>query len=324
MEENSPTYPTTKQPPPPIPPSMANDQHKIPGHQFPRFVSKKLAVVILILIAIIFASGIAYQYFEQQKLKAITDFESCAAAGNPIAESYPATCRDGNDNVYTQKLSDEEKEKLDLQSSIADWETYTNTKFGFTFKYPNDMNSDCWGNFEHCTFDRFTGPGRGPENFIWFQLIPLSPKARSGEYYNGNDIDSFLEDENSIVNTNPKFPDLAKYFTYTRLKDKKIDSFNAMVFENNSPWESKSGTVERRNIFIKGDYIYVIGAYTESDDISLKLFDQILSTFKFTDSITTLPVNNDVACAQDARECPDGSWVGRTGPECKFVCPISD
>ena len=29
-----------------------------------------------------------------------------------------------------------------------------------------------------------------------------------------------------------------------------------------------------------------------------------------------------VACAMDAMECPDGSWVGRTGPNCEFAeCP---
>lgn len=28
-----------------------------------------------------------------------------------------------------------------------------------------------------------------------------------------------------------------------------------------------------------------------------------------------------VACTMDARMCPDGSWVGRTGPNCQFVCP---
>lgn len=26
-------------------------------------------------------------------------------------------------------------------------------------------------------------------------------------------------------------------------------------------------------------------------------------------------------CTADARQCPDGSWVGRTGPNCEFVCP---
>ena len=34
-------------------------------------------------------------------------------------------------------------------------------------------------------------------------------------------------------------------------------------------------------------------------------------------SISTLPV----ACTMDAKICPDGSYVGRSGPDCKFVCP---
>lgn len=30
-----------------------------------------------------------------------------------------------------------------------------------------------------------------------------------------------------------------------------------------------------------------------------------------------------VACTMEARLCPDGSYVGRTGPNCEFsVCPI--
>lgn len=27
-------------------------------------------------------------------------------------------------------------------------------------------------------------------------------------------------------------------------------------------------------------------------------------------------------CTADAMECSDGSWVGRSGPNCQFVCPI--
>ena len=30
-----------------------------------------------------------------------------------------------------------------------------------------------------------------------------------------------------------------------------------------------------------------------------------------------------VACTADAMLCPDGSYVGRTGPNCQFVCPIN-
>lgn len=28
-----------------------------------------------------------------------------------------------------------------------------------------------------------------------------------------------------------------------------------------------------------------------------------------------------VMCTMDAKQCSDGSWVGRTGPNCEFVCP---
>lgn len=28
-----------------------------------------------------------------------------------------------------------------------------------------------------------------------------------------------------------------------------------------------------------------------------------------------------LACTADAKQCPDGSYVGRTGPKCEFICP---
>ncbi len=31
-----------------------------------------------------------------------------------------------------------------------------------------------------------------------------------------------------------------------------------------------------------------------------------------------------VACTMDAMQCPDGSYVGRTGPDCTFSCPTTD
>lgn len=30
---------------------------------------------------------------------------------------------------------------------------------------------------------------------------------------------------------------------------------------------------------------------------------------------------NMTICTADARQCPDGTYVGRTGPNCQFVCP---
>lgn len=35
---------------------------------------------------------------------------------------------------------------------------------------------------------------------------------------------------------------------------------------------------------------------------------------------TPLP-QEPVFCTADAFQCPDGTFVGRTGPNCEFVCP---
>jgi len=32
------------------------------------------------------------------------------------------------------------------------------------------------------------------------------------------------------------------------------------------------------------------------------------------------PAENQVMCTQDAKQCPDGTWVGRSGPKCEFIC----
>jgi hypothetical protein len=44
----------------------------------------------------------------------------------------------------------------------------------------------------------------------------------------------------------------------------------------------------------------------------------------FRPNSTLAPANGNgegVYCTADAMQCPDGTWVGRTGPNCEFVCP---
>lgn len=36
------------------------------------------------------------------------------------------------------------------------------------------------------------------------------------------------------------------------------------------------------------------------------------------------PDRGEIMCSQDAMQCPDGSWVGRSGASCEFVCPSGD
>lgn len=57
--------------------------------------------------------------------------------------------------------------------------------------------------------------------------------------------------------------------------------------------------------------------------IILILLVVILAGLAFWDVQNNLPQqNNQVACTMDAKQCPDGSYVGRTGPKCEFAaCP---
>lgn len=39
------------------------------------------------------------------------------------------------------------------------------------------------------------------------------------------------------------------------------------------------------------------------------------------DETPTATTTEEVFCTADAMQCPDGSYVGRSGPNCEFVCP---
>jgi hypothetical protein len=45
-------------------------------------------------------------------------------------------------------------------------------------------------------------------------------------------------------------------------------------------------------------------------------------TYFYTNKKLITPTKDlPVACTMDAKMCSDGSYVGRTGPNCQFVCP---
>lgn len=80
--------------------------------------------------------------------------------------------------------------------------------------------------------------------------------------------------------------------------------------------------------FVINNKTYLFVTYVECDGPGclmgskhLDIFNQVLSTFKFV-SPTASPSAKPVACTQEAKLCPDGSSVGRTGPNCEFApCP---
>lgn len=73
----------------------------------------KKIILIMIAVLVIAGAGLYWQYAkEQEKISKITNFEECAAAGFPVAESYPRQCRAGNKS-FSEYIGNE-LEKMDL------------------------------------------------------------------------------------------------------------------------------------------------------------------------------------------------------------------
>lgn len=84
-----------------------------------------------------------------------------------------------------------------------------------------------------------------------------------------------------------------------------------------STWKSiKSASTEKITLTtpVAGTYFLTLRAYTATTNTKV--------TLNYTSSISTTPTPI-VACTMDAKICGDGTSVGRTGPDCQFVCPAS-
>lgn len=88
-------------------------------------MKKQIVIFVVGLVVILAAGGVVYYYKfyktvppsgvnENQNIpvSTITNFEECAAAGNPVMESYPRQCRANGQN-FTENIGNE-LEKTDL------------------------------------------------------------------------------------------------------------------------------------------------------------------------------------------------------------------
>ncbi len=212
----------------------------------------------------------------------------------------------------------------------ANWKTYTSTKYGFSFKYPNDfINKEISNNSFILSV--------GSKDYSLSLKTDLNLNIYTSEV---KDIKRLFDTKKQNVNINGVGP----YTAYLRSTQSAGGEFSFL-----------------RTILIPtSSYIIDLSLSPKDEDNFEKtetLADQILSTFKFTEPDTTctpLPecaYNTDpkkptckigekpfeggvwcprptetpiqtTACTMEAKICPDGSAVGRSGPKCEFTaCP---
>jgi hypothetical protein len=232
-----------------------------------------------------------------------------------------------------------------------DWKTYTNNTLGYSIKYPGVYNLEekdvlLSEKFVSSVSIQITDPANQPKNFGPYLLVDIikQPYDISGVIF--TNVQDFTKD---IYKNQNSYRDLI--FNYIDLKGTAVVEVSGKVNSEVGGW-----TQFKSSYAIKNNIIYQISYYP----FDYRYFSDIALTFRFINSTTTNPIiggdkdehgclgpagyswcavknkclrvweekcevvtttTNPVACTMDAMMCPDGTYVGRSGPDCKFVCP---
>lgn len=178
----------------------------------------------------------------------------------------------------------------------ANWKTYSTADF--SLKYPNTLIASSSGQTLFL-YIKGTTPSES-ETFV--------PSISIGNKYA---LPKNFTDLISWAKANPQlFPDLANS------SKAKIGNYTFTIFESASgPTAYAIHYLINNSVNIYDFGARIVGSARGAGDQLQTDLPQILSTFKFVESTSSV-------CTQEAILCPDGSYVSRTEPNCEFAsCP---
>ena len=169
------------------------------------------------------------------------------------------------------------------------WETYTNDEqCGYAISHPAGMDGTSQAMHSWTLTHTITEPSGPDPNFVYVAVIPGDFQDGAGVIYNYDptETETLL---NMPIGESRSFrddPNLAPWFTFTRLPDTTISNQASQTYENTQPWEFPLGTKEIRYYLQANGCTYMIGGYMatvgsgEPRAISQELFDEINATFQ--------------------------------------------
>ncbi len=274
----------------------------------PKSSNTRLIVLFSALI-LIFSGATGFLYYQNQQLKSML---ATYQAPSPTPTATP--------------------------DPTANWKTYTDTKYNFTFKYPNNIREVEGG---------VSGPTNGSPKHLASFSDPTTVMEGTDAAFDGFSVyiasinnktfEEYIRKEKSdrenrdVVNWDATGSSIRSMYQYS---EKSWVALNGPAFPNITVYYL--ALPDGKNI--------ISFARSNKTKEFLVVFNQVLSTFTFLDTTPTCrprpacldatprclipetedmcPPKEKIACTLEARLCPDGSSVGRTGPNCEFApCP---
>jgi len=241
-----------------------------------------------------------------------------------------------------------EQNQVNKPDQTAGWKTYSNQQFGYEFKYPIGWSIDY-----EVDYSRLDLTASDIDTELIFKDGSENPDSITmsrAYFYDTSSLHSldqsisFIKERISNIQREIPVGGGIAFYKVTRM-----DGVN-----QGEPYPEAN--------IASNDNVYAMRYFTSKNtpiEKQEEIILQILSTFKFTDTATTyrsqqeceattkksctfqscdvqpcgsdstgwvpMPASgSDKACTQDAKQCPDGSYVSRTGPNCEFAaCPAS-
>jgi hypothetical protein len=194
-------------------------------------------IIILILLVLV---GIGLYYFGTKNKQSLPSNGKTV----PVASVQPSS------NPVIETTSD---------PATANWKTYTDENYKFSFKYPSDWKINC--------------PALPTTNWYDRNICDIiSPKAfaESGEVSNGSYFIVGVSKPNPNYSSFNQFLEYSKQYGYV-YENKQINNIDGKLATIKG---KETNYIFERN----GNYINITWLYSDNS----KMVDQILSTFQFT------------------------------------------
>lgn len=193
------------------------------------------------------------------------------------------------------------------------WTKYGGDKYGYYFKAPANVKvSDQNDNVLNVSYmgEKQTSSGRTQSELFDGYSFTVSDISAEG---------SSIEDISK--SRLASFGNSCEKGKISSFMETEIDGTKALKYDESCLGDYTIYLVSKDQKIYEISELYV--GETSDQSNYKKITDLITSTFKFLDASnasSSLPV----VCTADAKLCPDGSSVGRSGPKCEFsACPTA-